>query len=125
MTEPDLTAAAEAIESAADVVRGATRKLAETGSVDVDQILAYDLAHAAAAVETARSMLDYGAKGPIEAELTLNFSDSGPGTDVAATFNIRGSGWYAVPAFVADKIAVFAVLPDLRRAAQILASKPR
>jgi hypothetical protein len=28
----------------------------------VQQVLAYDLAHAAAQVETARSLLDYGAK---------------------------------------------------------------
>lgn len=73
MSEPDLTEAAEAIETAAQVVRAGTRTLAETGSIDADQVLAYDLAHAAAAVETARSMLDYGAKGELEAELTCVF----------------------------------------------------
>ena len=36
-------------------------------------MLAYDLAHAAAGLETARSMLDYGAKGPSEAQLTCAF----------------------------------------------------
>ena len=55
------------------MVRRATRKLAETSSIDADQVLAYDVAHAAAAVETARSMLDYGAKGPIEGALTCVF----------------------------------------------------
>jgi (2S)-methylsuccinyl-CoA dehydrogenase len=73
MTEPDLVAAAAAVESAAAVVRTATRQLAETGSVDADQVLAYDTAHAAAAVETARSMLDYGSKGELEAKLTCVF----------------------------------------------------
>lgn len=73
MTAPELFEAASAIEAAASVVRGATRKLAETGSVDADQILAYDLAHAAAAIETARSMLDYGAKGDLEGQLTCVF----------------------------------------------------
>lgn len=73
MTEIDLSEAAAVIEAAAGVVRSATRTLAETGSVDADQVLAYDLAHAAAAVETARSMLDYGAKGDIEARLTCVF----------------------------------------------------
>ena len=55
------------------MVRRATRSLAETGSIDADQVLAYDLAHAAAALETARSMLDYGAKGDLEARLTCVF----------------------------------------------------
>ena len=71
--EPDLQAAAAAIEAADQVVRTATRKLAETSSIDADQILAYDLAHAAAAVETARAMLDYGAKGETEGALTCVF----------------------------------------------------
>lgn len=73
MTEPDLQEAATSIEAAATVVRNATIGLAETGSIDADQVLAYDLAHAAAAVETARSMLDYGAKGELEAKLTCVF----------------------------------------------------
>ncbi|MEL7155916.1 MAG: acyl-CoA dehydrogenase family protein [Actinomycetota bacterium] len=73
MSDPDLSEAASAIEAAATIVRGATVQLAETGSVDADQILAYDLAHAAAAIETARSMLDYGAKGHLEGQLTCVF----------------------------------------------------
>ena len=36
-------------------------------------MLAYDLAHAAAGVETARAMLDYGAKGDVEAAITCAF----------------------------------------------------
>ncbi len=71
--QPDLTTATEAIELAAAVVRSAVARLAETGSVDADQVLAYDIAHAAAAVETARSMLDYGAKGDDEGGLTCLF----------------------------------------------------
>ena len=92
MSEPDLTEAAEAIETAADVVRTATRTLAETGSVDADQVLAYDVAHAAAAVETARSMLDYGAKGKIEAELTCVFV-ADVVADLAAKIWGRESTW--------------------------------
>ncbi|MEQ1700060.1 MAG: acyl-CoA dehydrogenase family protein, partial [Ilumatobacteraceae bacterium] len=41
---------------------------------DVHQVLAYDLAHAAAQVETARALLDYGAKGAEEAALTCAFT---------------------------------------------------
>lgn len=73
MSEPDLQQAASAIEAGAAVVRTATKKLAETSSVDADQVLAYDLAHAAAAIETARSMIDYGTKGDLEARLTCVF----------------------------------------------------
>jgi (2S)-methylsuccinyl-CoA dehydrogenase len=73
MPEPDLQLAASAIETASAIVRQATRKLAETGSIDADQVLAYDLAHAAAAIETARSTIDYGAKGPVEGRLTCVF----------------------------------------------------
>jgi (2S)-methylsuccinyl-CoA dehydrogenase len=69
-----LQEAAAAIELAAGVIRGAARRLGETSSVDADQVLAYDLSHAAAAVETARAMLDYGAKGEVEAGLACVFA---------------------------------------------------
>jgi (2S)-methylsuccinyl-CoA dehydrogenase len=73
LPSPDLTAAAAVIELAQGIVGRGVRHLATTGSVDADQVLAYDLAHGAAAVETARSMLDYGAKGETEALLTCAF----------------------------------------------------
>ena len=73
MSEPDLQRAASAIEAGATIVRAATTKLAETSSIDADQVLAYDLAHAAASLETARSMIDYGAKGDLEAKMTCVF----------------------------------------------------
>ncbi len=73
MTTPDLTAAAAVIDLAQGVVGKGIRHLAAHGSVDTNQVLAYDLAHAAAAVATARSMLDYGAKGDTEARLTCAF----------------------------------------------------
>ncbi|MFV0523100.1 MAG: acyl-CoA dehydrogenase family protein [Acidimicrobiales bacterium] len=73
MTEPVLTEAAEALSVAETVVRSATRHLAESGSVDQDQVVAYDLAHTAAAVATARNMLDYGTKGDLEGRMTCVF----------------------------------------------------
>jgi (2S)-methylsuccinyl-CoA dehydrogenase len=69
----DLTAAAAVLELAQSVVGKGIHHLATTGSIDTDQVLAYDLAHGAAAIETARSMLDYGAKGDVEARLTCAF----------------------------------------------------
>jgi (2S)-methylsuccinyl-CoA dehydrogenase len=71
---PDLQTAATIIETARAMVGKAVRTLSSTGGPDVQQVLAYDLAHAAAAVETARSMLDYGAKGDVEARLTCAFT---------------------------------------------------
>ena len=69
----DLVFAARAIELSDAIVGKGVRTLTATGGPDIQQVLAYDLAHAGAAVETARSMLDYGAKGEIEATLTCAF----------------------------------------------------
>ncbi|HEX9531097.1 MAG TPA: acyl-CoA dehydrogenase family protein, partial [Acidimicrobiales bacterium] len=75
MATPDLTAAASAVEVASSVVRNGAVQLASFGprAADDHQVLAYDLAHAAAAVEIARSALDYGAKGATEAALACAF----------------------------------------------------
>ncbi len=74
LATPDLGAAVEVIELAQAVVGKAVRHLAASGGPDAHQVLAYDLAHAAAQVATARSMLDYGAKGDVEARLTCAFT---------------------------------------------------
>ncbi len=73
MTTGDLTAAASAIELAGGVVERAIAKLAAEGGVDANQVIAYDLAHAAAVVETGRAVLDYGGKGDTEAALTCAY----------------------------------------------------
>jgi (2S)-methylsuccinyl-CoA dehydrogenase len=70
---PDLTRAAEATELARRVVEQGVRTLASLGGPDEQQVLAYDLAHSAAAVETARSLTDYGSKGTTEALITCAF----------------------------------------------------
>ena len=71
---PDLAAAADVIELAAGVVGTGVRHLAANGGPDVHQVLAYDLAHASAQVETARALLDYGGKGDVEARITCAFT---------------------------------------------------
>ncbi len=68
----DLSAAAEAVAVAEQVVRAGVSTLAGR-SVDDDQVLAYDVAHAAAAVEAARTLLDYGGRGESEARITAAF----------------------------------------------------
>src|SRR5687768_8724503 len=89
---PDLNAAAAAVDTAHGVVHDALRHLAATGSVDDDQVVAYDLAHAAAAVETARTLLDYGAKGDEEARITCAFAAEAI-ADVAGKLFGREAGW--------------------------------
>jgi (2S)-methylsuccinyl-CoA dehydrogenase len=72
---PDLAAAADAIDLADRVVGKAVRRLATLdGGPDVHQVLAYDVAHAASAVATARSLLDYGGKGETEAKITCAYA---------------------------------------------------
>ena len=73
MTAPDLASAASVIDLASQVVSAAIRKLAAANSIDDHQVLAYDLAHAASAVATAKGLLDYGAKGDIEGRITCAF----------------------------------------------------
>jgi (2S)-methylsuccinyl-CoA dehydrogenase len=70
---PDLSAAATALDLAQRVVGKGVGALAAAGGPETEQVLAYDVAHAAAAVETARSMLDYGSKGELEARIACAF----------------------------------------------------
>jgi (2S)-methylsuccinyl-CoA dehydrogenase len=74
MTAPDLAAAAFAIDLAAKVVDAAVGRLSAEGAIDREQVLAYDVAHAAAAVATAKGLLDYGGKGEIEGSITCAFT---------------------------------------------------
>jgi (2S)-methylsuccinyl-CoA dehydrogenase len=73
MPTPDLQAAAGAVDAARAVVRDAVGHLA-SGDIDATQVVAYDLAHAAAAVECAAAVLDYGALGEEEAALAGAFA---------------------------------------------------
>ncbi|HXQ43975.1 MAG TPA: acyl-CoA dehydrogenase family protein [Acidimicrobiales bacterium] len=76
MTAPmpaDLARAEEAVEIAGAVVTGAVRRLAGGGDIEAEQVLAYDLAHAAAGVRTARAALDYGRTGSEEAAIACAF----------------------------------------------------
>ena len=77
-----LRAAVAAVEVAAGVVDTAARRLAELSAdgdrisvarLDQHQVLAYDLAHGAAAVEGSRVMVGYAAHGDVEAQLALAY----------------------------------------------------
>ncbi len=71
---PDMLGAAAVIDLADSIIGSAIRRLGETGGPDVHQVFAYDLAHAASAAATARSLLDYGSKGDVEASITCAFT---------------------------------------------------
>jgi (2S)-methylsuccinyl-CoA dehydrogenase len=70
---PDLGRAAEAVDVARSVVTGAVQRLAEAGDIAAEQVLAYDLAHAAAGVRTAQAALGYGHTGEDEARIACAF----------------------------------------------------
>jgi (2S)-methylsuccinyl-CoA dehydrogenase len=81
-TPDPLDAAANAVEAAAALVTEATGTLAGAAAsdgrisvsrLDEHQVLAYDLAHAASAVEGSRVMLEYGALGELESKLARAF----------------------------------------------------
>jgi (2S)-methylsuccinyl-CoA dehydrogenase len=74
-TTPDsgLAAAADAVELAQRLVDTACAAVRANGGVDANQVVAYDVAHAAAAVSTARATLTYGALGETEARLATAF----------------------------------------------------
>ncbi len=74
MSTPDLTAAAGLVDLADSVVKAALAKLQAEGGPDANQVVAYDIAHAASAAATARVLLDYGAKGDAEAAITCAFA---------------------------------------------------
>ena len=77
-----LSAARAAVDTAAAVVERGARKLAEASAdggkisvakLDANQVLAYDLAHAAAAVEGSKVMCTYGEHGELESMLACAY----------------------------------------------------
>src|SRR5579862_3978521 len=89
---PDLAAAKSVLDIAHEVVVKATSTLAARGSIDDQQVVAYDLAHAAAAVGTGRAMLSYGEKGGVEAAMACAFVADAV-ADLAAKLYGREADW--------------------------------
>ncbi|MFI0462227.1 MAG: acyl-CoA dehydrogenase family protein, partial [Ilumatobacteraceae bacterium] len=73
-TAPDIQTAASVISTASAMVDTAIASLIALGGPDKNQTLAYDIAHVAAAVATAKSLLPYGAKGTTEGNITCAFT---------------------------------------------------
>ena len=72
-TPPNLATLTELVARAQEVIDSATEQLRERGGPDREQSLAYDLAHAASAIATARANLAYATHGETEANLTSAF----------------------------------------------------
>lgn len=96
MTAPDLTAAASIIDIAHGVVDSGIRHIAANGGPDANQVVAYDIAHAASAVETGRAMLVYGTKGELEAKIACAFIADAIGELLPKVFG-READWNISP----------------------------
>jgi (2S)-methylsuccinyl-CoA dehydrogenase len=70
---PGLAAAVDAVELAQHLVDQCCAAVQTNGGVDANQVVTYDVAHAAAAVATARATLTYGELGETEARLACAF----------------------------------------------------
>src|SRR5690242_1507537 len=102
-------AAAQAVDLAAALVGEAVANLANSAvdggklsvaKLDEQQVVAYDLAHAAAAVEAARVMLGYAANGELESMLAYAFIADAVG-DIVSRLVGREALWGVDPASLA------------------------
>jgi (2S)-methylsuccinyl-CoA dehydrogenase len=105
----DLRAAAEAVDHASQVVAAGARRLAaltvadgapSVAKLDEHQVLAYDLAHAAAAVEASRVMCGYGEHGEVESLLARAYVADAV-WDVATRLLGRSGEWQVDPSALA------------------------
>jgi hypothetical protein len=72
-----------------------------------------------------RTWTEVGTWRGIDAVLTLAFAPDGGGCRVTPAFRVAGRGAARPLAWVVDRVAVLGVLPDLRRAARLLAARDR
>jgi (2S)-methylsuccinyl-CoA dehydrogenase len=101
----DLAGAAAAVDLAQELVEQACASVRGRGGIDANQVVAYDIAHAAAAVGTARAVLQYGEQGDVEAAIASAFV-----ADVVADLEGKVAGrealWGVEPGWAAP-VAMF------------------
>ncbi len=109
MPAADLAPAAAALDTARGVVERTARHLAGQGpsAIDDNQVVAYDLAHAASGLATARAGLAYGAHGEEEANLAIAFAAEAV-ADLAARVAARERSW-GIEAGALDRVGDFLV----------------
>ena len=108
---PDLQAAADALALAQTVVDAGIAALVDTGGPDSAQVLAYDIAHAAAAVRTAESLLAYGSRGETEARIACAFAADAV-ADLATRVVGRSAQWGVAAGWMAPAEAFVASFRD-------------
>jgi (2S)-methylsuccinyl-CoA dehydrogenase len=116
-SSPGLAGASEAVELAQNLVEAACAAVRDTGGVDANQVVAYDVAHGAAAVATARSALAYGAHGGVEERLATAFV-----ADVLADLVSRVAGREAAWGTQTDWVAPAAAFLRAGRDPALMAS---
>ncbi len=92
LAAPDLVAAAGALAVAQSVIDAGVAGLGAAGGPDIAQVLAYDVAHAAAAVRTAESVLAYGSYGDTEGRIACAFTADAL-ADLASRTTGRAAHW--------------------------------
>ena len=120
MSAPDtaaLAGAAEAVDLAQHLVDSACASIRGRGGIDANQVVAYDVAHAAAAVATARSTLQYGERGEVEAAIAAAFV-----ADVVADLAGKVAGREALWGVEADWAAPAADFLEAHRDPAVLAA---
>jgi (2S)-methylsuccinyl-CoA dehydrogenase len=117
-TSPGLAAAAEAAELAQRLVDSACDAVRTNGGVDANQVVAYDVAHAAAAVATARATLTYGALGETEELLATAFVADVLG-DLVGRVAGREAAWGTVAGWNASAADFLAARRDPRALAAL------
>jgi (2S)-methylsuccinyl-CoA dehydrogenase len=117
-TSPGLAAAAEAVELAQRLVDSACDAVRTNGGVDANQVVAYDVAHAAAAVATARATLTYGALGETEELLATAFVADVLG-DLVGRVAGREAAWGTVAGWNASAADFLAARRDPRALAAL------
>jgi len=107
----DLAAAADVVNLAQRVLDLGCAAVRDHGGIDANQVVAYDVAHAAAAVATARATLDYGALGQTEELLATAFV-ADVLADLMAKVAGRETAWGAAPEWSAPAAAFLAARRD-------------
>ncbi len=91
-TSSALAEAATAVELAQHLVDQGCAAVRESGGVEANQVVAYDVAHTAAAVATARATLAYGALGETEERIATAFV-ADVMADLAGRLSGREAAW--------------------------------
>ena len=104
MSAIDLDVATAAISDARQVIDACAKHLAGNGGVEANQVVAYDLAHAAAAAECAAAAVEYGRSGDTEARLAAVFVADAM-HDVATRLLGREEAWGTTPGALDKAVA--------------------